>query len=261
MESLRAALIDARNTIHKMPAYYITYPNSSEQIFKTQLTGRVLRSNNAIFDEKFFWSFGELQVPRHIWTAMARYASWIEPALLAEWIRLMQTYEGSHGRSASYDSLMKALEWLEPERDTRIARSIMQTLINAQKPVYCVWSGKKLRVESSDIDHCFPYSAWPCGDLWNLLPADRTINQREKGDRLITARTLESARERMIDWWNNAYLETETEYLKQRFICETAASLPGIDRSDGAGDEIFEGLQLKRVALKQDLQLRDWEYG
>lgn len=27
-----------------------------------------------------------------------------------------------------------------------------------------------------DIDHCFPWRAWPCDDLWNLLPTHRAVN-------------------------------------------------------------------------------------
>jgi tripartite-type tricarboxylate transporter receptor subunit TctC len=33
-----------------------------------------------------------------------------------------------------------------------------------------------------DIDHCLPWSAWPCGDLWNLLPASPRVNQHLKRD-------------------------------------------------------------------------------
>src|SRR3954468_13585430 len=54
------------------------------------------------------------------------------------------------------------------------------------------------RVQTLDIDHCLPWSAWPCGDLWNLLPASRHANQRLKKDRLPSASALAAARERIL---------------------------------------------------------------
>src|SRR5271170_6177097 len=118
---------------------------------------------------------------------MSRFASWIEPSLLSEWMRLMQSYSAGRGAEASTDELMRALTWLEPERDSLFIRSIAQRFFIENKPVYCVWSGKRLQANNCDIDHCFPFSAWPCGDLWNLMPADRVINQRKKADKLVTA--------------------------------------------------------------------------
>ena len=44
----------------------------------------------------------------------------------------------------------------------------------AGKPVYCVWSGQRLR-DDHDIDHSFPFAAWPCCDAWNLVPASKPI--------------------------------------------------------------------------------------
>jgi hypothetical protein len=42
----------------------------------------------------------------------------------------------------------------------------------------------------------FPWVAWPCGDLWNLLPSNRHVNQRLKRDRLVAAETLAGAHDR-----------------------------------------------------------------
>jgi hypothetical protein len=71
---------------------------------------------------------------------------------------------------------------------------------------------------------------------------------------------IESAKDRMIEWWSSAYLESNAEFLRQRFLCEAIAALPIIESADDT-EQIFEALQLKRTALKQDLQPRDWDYG
>jgi len=70
-----------------------------------------------------------------------------------------------------------------------------------------------------DIDHCLPWSAWPCGDLWNLLPASPRVNQHLKRDRLPSASALAGARENIIAWWENAL-----------------ALRPGVTRPIRAGD-------------------------
>ncbi|WP_200193582.1 HNH endonuclease domain-containing protein [Halorhodospira abdelmalekii] len=73
----------------------------------------------------------------------------------------------------------------------------------------CVWSDRPLRPGNADIDHCFPWSAWSCDDLWNLLPSHHKIN-RQKSDRLPTADMLELAREPIQEWWSLAYQQGET---------------------------------------------------
>jgi hypothetical protein len=55
------------------------------------------------------------------------------------------------------------LVWADPERDTRVAREAVARMRAVGKPVYCVWSGQRLH-DGHDIDHCFPFTAWPCGD-------------------------------------------------------------------------------------------------
>lgn len=257
------ALIDARNTIKDMPAHYIKYPNSSEQVFKASAVGRIRRSETFVLSSEFLWEFGELRIPRHIWFAMCRFSSWIEPTLVSEWIRLMQGYAEKYGSKLSYDELLSKLIWIEPERDTTMVRSITNRMLANNKPVYCVWSGKVLREGEIDIDHCFPFSAWPCGDLWNLMPATRSINQHQKADKLVSSITLQRAAERIFDWWDRAYLASEgaNSHMNERFMNEAKVSLPiDVSASMAPPFHILEGMLLKRVALKRDLQLLDWDF-
>jgi hypothetical protein len=43
----------------------------------------------------------------------------------------------------------------------------------------CVWSGRQLGARNFVVDHANPFSLWGNNDLWNLLPADRTVNGRK----------------------------------------------------------------------------------
>ena len=71
------------------------------------------------------------------------------------------------------------MTWSEPARDVSTARAQAERLLAAGR-LHCVWSGKRLSTNNLDIDHCFPWTVWPCGDLWNLMPSHRQVNQREK---------------------------------------------------------------------------------
>jgi len=110
-----------------------------------------------------------------------------------------------------------------------------------------------------DIDHMFPWTAWPCSDLWNLLPAHREVNQRLKRDRLPSATTLFHAEERIGGWWEQAYLCKSESYLPEQFLHEARASLPPFS-TDASGD-IFASVCLQRIRLRHDQQIPEWEGG
>lgn len=81
-----------------------------------------------------------------------------------------------------------------------------------------------------DIDHCFPWAAWPCDDLWNLLPTHRVVNQHQKRDRLPGTDLLRAAQKRIEDWWGKAYLDAGHQDLTRRFITEATATLRPLAR-------------------------------
>jgi HNH endonuclease len=68
----------------------------------------------------------------------------------------------------------------------------------------CVWTGRRLEIATLDIDHCLPWTARPCGDLWNLLPADRRVNQHKKRDLLPVDEVLRRAGTSIQEWWQRA---------------------------------------------------------
>jgi HNH endonuclease len=102
-----------------------------------------------------------------------------------------------------------------------------------------------------DIDHCFPWMAWPCDDLWNLLPAHRSTNQHEKSAKLPSAGRLGRAREQIIDWWNDAYFSSANMEISNRFSTEAQVSLPTVSSSPKLPD-VFEGVELQRLRIHYD---------
>ena len=252
-ESLIRALRDSAKCIRSMPATHITYPGSSTPVFPCSPGKGVRLRDDVRIDEPFLWSFGSFFVPVHLWQAMSRYAPWIEPAVLSEWVEIMRSYEV---KPASWDDHLTALNWLERDHDTADVRDRVDQLRADGSPLYCVWTGSTLK-SKIHIDHCFPFAAWPCNDLWNLMPS-RPQTNLQKGDRLPAAQALEQARPRIQDWWDLAYLRNPS--YAERFSEESRSALPMAVSDEGAitTDSIFEGLMIQQLVLKRDQQLAEW---
>jgi len=253
---LHQALTDAAKTITTMPAHYMTYP-SGGQILEVRKVGRHQRPNTLCLDTPYLFSFGELRIPRHMWQALQRFDVWIEPALIAEWSRLMKGYATKQRGDLNYATLVATLKWSEPSRDVSMAREQALTLM-ARQPLRCVWTDVKLTPDTLDIDHCLPWAAWPCGDLWNLMPAHRRVNQHQKRDQLPAKEMLHRAEGRILEWWSKAYMSSDNPVLSGRFCIEARASLPLASSDSIEPADVYTGMQVQRLRLKHDQQIPEW---
>lgn len=249
-----SAINDAVRTIATMPANFIRYPGQEQQVFRVAKQRAGTASDSITFDVTTLWSWGALRVPGHIWRTMSRLGAWIEPVLTTEWARLSKTYSERMGRPLEFGRAEAALGWEEPVRDTSLGRLAVKRIRDRNKPIVCVWSGKVLRPLEIDIDHCMPWTVWPCGDLWNLLPSGRKVNQHQKRDRLPSSARLLDAQSRVIDWWESAWLYDSA--LRARFEREVVAALPVQNPANLT--EVIEGVAWRRLRLRQDQQISEW---
>jgi HNH endonuclease len=148
------------------------------------------------------------------------------------------------------------MTWEVPTRDVRLARE-QAIKLSKNGQLFCVWSGKRLSGELIDLDHCLPWSAWPCGDLWNLMPTHRSVNQREKRSRLPADRLLRASEDRIINWWHAAYIQDQPS-LREQFWLEASSSLPCIRAENDSLHDVFDAVSLQRVKLKHDQQVPEW---
>lgn len=278
------AVGDAAYTIADMPANYLKFADKSK-IFPTIYDGRFkMRPGMSVtLDASFFWSFGRTRVPLHLWIALRRLSAWIEPMLLAEWSRLIENYARGQQRTVSIRAINEALRWIDPFRDTAQVRKIVGQLLDAGKPIHCVWSGSRIAdMRHVDVDHCFPFGAWPCDDMWNLMPATKRANNLKK-DKLVTLDLLRDSEDRIANWWSLAYRDRQNSERALRFEEEARASLPVEQSLDdtaifGPGladttsgsfehlqfietlstDSILEAMRYQRLRLQQDQQLPEW---
>ena len=252
-KAIHRALLDACDTIARMPARYMTYADGRPILPAAPRPSRL--PTELVLNEAYFYSFGTLSVPIHLWRALQRYTVWIEPALVEEWIGLTIRYARGQGRTLDEVALRQAMRWSEPKREVAIARNRALALLDHGN-LLCVWTGKKLQRRSLDIDHCFPWSAWPCDDLWNLLPAQHTVNQHKKRDLLPDDLTLRGASERIMHWWASAYRSEAV--LDERFRLEALARLPTLDHPNFGLTDVFDAMSLQRLRLARDQRIPEW---
>ena len=254
--NLARALADAAKLIADMPARHLTYANDVP-VFETRF-GRMPRAGEGFAaSQEELWDFGTTRVPLHIWHALRRMAAWIEPMLVGEWARMIEGYQQRQASGALSGDVQSALRWTEPERDTSFVRELVKRRFETGRPVACVWTGRKLQPNHVDIDHCLPWSAWPCDDLWNLLPSVPALNRHAKGERLPSAERLETSRAAIKAWWQDAYLDSN-DAVRLRFREEAATSLPVLAGASLDLDDLFTALDFKRMQLRQETQSAEW---
>ncbi len=246
--AFHAALSEARRTIVAMPVRYTRMPNATTQLFEAD-AGRIARPASTItITPDILRSWGSLSMPGPLWRTMQRFGVWIEPVLVAEWVRLTRAYALRMGLDLAPGAVEARMVWSEPSRDTALARMAAGRLAAAGRPILCVWSGVELEADVLDVDHALPWSAWPCNDLWNLMPASRRVNQHEKRDRLPTALALAKARGVIVDWWSQAW--NVDAALAARFAYEAQAALP--IEGELNSEAVFAGMEWRRLRVQQD---------
>jgi SAM-dependent methyltransferase len=255
-DALRRALADAARTVETMPATYLTFADGSPILPTT--FGRVPPPRHELeISPEVLWRYGVMRVPRHLWQALRRLSVWVEPMLIAEWTRLSQRYAELRGRELPTDTVARALRWFDPGRETERARRRAFALLEHGRSIHCVWSGRRLDERSLDIDHCLPWSAWPCDDLWNLMPAHRRVNQHEKRHRIVSGELLRRAEAPIAEWWRDAYLTEVPDVMPTRFWQEARGTLP-LAGDDARLGDLLGAIELQRRRIKHDQQLEEW---
>jgi hypothetical protein len=133
------------------------------------------------------------------------------------------------------------------ERDTSDIRSILEDGME------CVWSGKILTPKTSDIDHVLPFSVWYNNDLWNLLPADKKINN-QKRDKIPSPNLIEKRADVIIDYWKRY-----EQKWSHRFNNELDVSLLNSNQSTRSHDSAIASLIQKAGYLIYDRGFNGYE--
>ena len=253
---LHQALKDAVANIKEMPMTKMTYPGKGGQILTAESCRPPRRRGEITLDEDYLYSFGAVRIKEDLWQALRKHSVWVEPVVISEWSEKIREYASNRNELVSDSELRSAMIWSDPKRGKQIPRKQAERLLQEQ-PLYCTWSGKRLRQKSLDIDHCLPWSVWPCGDLWNLMPAHSDVNRNKKRDLLPSEAHMDEACDRILDWWDRAYFRGGA--LQEKFLVEATSSLPGVQPDACSLEEIFESLCLQRAKLRRDQRAPEWD--
>jgi hypothetical protein len=112
---------DAVENIKKMPGKKTSFP-SGLPVYEIRTSRSPRKTHELVLDAEYLRSFGEFLVPESIWRTLTRLSVWIEPALVAEWIRVMKRYLAAQGRPKNEEAFHRVMQWTNPERDVGIAR-------------------------------------------------------------------------------------------------------------------------------------------
>ena len=238
------AIRQAAANILKNPAHFTTWPGTNRPVFEGAANRIRIREEPVTLDRETLARFGVFRVPAMLWDTFSRYACWVEPAIVNEWVNLMSGWEVRYSTEIYHKA--------EGRRDTSLMRKLVEQQL-AEGRVECVWTARNLSQQRYDIDHCFPWSRWSNNDLWNLLPASQMANAA-KSEKLPSDALLKQARPRVTEWWERAVIGTEIE---SRFFAEAEAALPLLGESRSL-DSVFEGMLQQRLRLKTNLQLAEW---
>lgn len=257
--AVHGAVRDAADKVARMPATYLTY-SAGGRIFPTTRGRRIAVPEALVLDAAFLDAVGTMRVPLDLWCAMRRFAAGVEPALVLERTRLMKGYAAGQERRLDEAAAVAAMTWSDPACEVALPHRTATGMLAAGRTVHCVWTGRRLSKQALDIAHRLPWSAWPCGDLWNLMPAHRTVNQRLKRDRLPSSSALPSAGGRIYAWWEGAYLGDGVP-MRYRFMQEAAASLPALPPGDvEVGlDQVSSAMEMQRLRLHRDQGIPEWD--
>ena len=234
----------------------MTYPNGGP-ILEVMKTGRQYRPGMILLSEEYLSGFGEMRIPLDLWQTLRKHTIWVEPVVVSEWGKMIRRYAKRQEKELEESQIRQAMVWVEPGRDVQVPKQQALKLLEKRK-LFCVWTGEHLgKASLLDVDHCLPWSVWSCGDLWNLMPALRKVNQNKKRDLLPSDAVMDKAEERILEWWDRAYYRTS--WLQEQFLLEACSSLPGIRPDDSAPESVFESVCLQRAKLKRDQQAPEWD--
>ena len=250
VKAIHSTFLHITKTIKDMPAKYITLPGSDKRVFEVERTACKAPKESLVLDNDYLMSLGSLHVPVDIWRTLGDYSCWIEPALVNEWIRVMQSFELKTFRPFTLDQYHLALKWENHTRSTHKVQQRVAALRKTQELV-CTWSKAKLS-RKYDIDHTFPFARWPNNDLWNLVPTKPRVN-RQKSDKLITEHRLENCRGEVLNFWKEAWGSEQSLFFNQANL-----SLPELTSTNEDFDSVFEALLTQRGRIKETQQLADW---
>lgn len=201
-----------RDTIVKMPMKYIgtSVHGSHYSIFRPEIPASRVRS---VVDVTFLIdTYGTFSIPIEYYHAFREFGSFItgQDALLMKWAEFSVR---ASGKVLTVERVFnEVLRNPVTEREVLRSKKLYAGVLKRQGKVRCVWTDKLLR--SYDIDHLIPFSIWKNNDLWNLLPAQASVNNLKR-DKIPTPDLIEKRRDSILEYWSMVHDAQSDRFTKE----------------------------------------------
>lgn len=209
-----------KTNIVKNPMYYIGNSlNKRPNSIYRYLNNSALRNNNIQNVQWLINSCGTFTIPIDYYEAFKVLGSFISGTdnILFKWAEFSVNASSDH--LIPEKVIAEVLRNPITERDVDDAKKLYQSILKNTGNIHCVWTGKK--IDSYDVDHVIPFSIWKNNDLWNLLPAQSSVNNKKR-DKIPSKEILVKQKELIIDYW-----ETIQKAQQIRFLNEMQITLLG----------------------------------
>ncbi len=225
--AFRTLVREIRNTITIMPMKHLGFSQSKEHYSIFQYTKPLPRlpSHREIDRGYLIEHGGSFSISRDLATIFEYFGSFIsgEECILKKWAAF--TASADKTKTITEEAMLSLLGTTPTtERALADARAIYSSVIDRKGSISCAWSGKAISSSGAmHVDHLLPFSIWKNNDLWNLLPATGSVNNK-KSNRIPDPEFLRSRKEPIIGYWDLLH-----DHWPHRFEREIEVSLLGMD--------------------------------
>jgi len=239
------------DTIKRMPMKYIgrSISNDYYSIFRCHpIRPRNKRSEIGI--RELINDFGEFSIPFEYYEAFKVLGSFINgrDSIFVKWAEFSVNASGNR---LSVERVMnEVLKSPVTERAIRESKRLYENILASEGSVQCVWTGEQ--IPGFDVDHLIPFSVWRNNDLWNLLPARASINNKKR-DKIPGAKLIDARKELILYYWD---LVNQKEPI--RFQKELQFSLLGNHSFDNWHNTAIEQLKSSCNYLINTRGFEEW---
>jgi len=237
---LEKALKRISQTIREQPARYAGPEDYS-------IFGKILPRDAKMLSSSRDTEFGILKVPGDLWRDLCSFSFWIEDSLILQWAQLTSRLNRD-GKFVHYFDLISR-STREDDRSTRLIRKILEKN-RKDSGLTCVWTGRMIK--NLEIDHMIPWSLWRNNSIWNLLPAEGTVNSK-KSDLLPSPDLIRKSFDRIQSYWNDY-----DQSLPDLFSTQLERNL-GITKQEAFGARGLEALELTVFRIQRSQGTGFWQ--
>lgn len=245
-----------RNTIAMYPMKHLgkSINDNDYSLFSKPQRQNPIRRNQQVTRQLILKKFGKSSLPIEYYNAFNALGDYIigEKSILSQWSEFTEKYSNQQVEFSQVYKLLR--QEPDTEREVHEVRRLYENLLELQGKIECVWSGRAIHSkEQLHVDHLIPFSRWRNNELWNLLPANDSVNST-KADKIPSVELLDQRKKAILHYWYHL----SSQY-PARFSNEVKLSLTGFDTMADPIESAFTSLRDKIKTLTDTRGLNVWD--